>query len=99
MTATSVPQHRSPARHAAATHVFAIGQTVRMRGNFGTFPKTAEAYRITATLPPRGGSFQYRIRNDDERYERMATEDSLEAMLVPPADEGPALIERTFGQG
>jgi len=36
-------------RPAAATHLFVVGQAVRLRGNFGTFPKTAEA----VPLPPR----------------------------------------------
>jgi hypothetical protein len=86
-------------RPAAATHPFAVGQAVRLRGNFGTFPKTAEIYRITGTLPSRGGSPQYRIRNDDERHERVATQDSLEPIRPSQSNEGATLIERTFGHG
>jgi hypothetical protein len=40
---------------------------------------------------------QYRIRNDDERYERVTTQDSLEP--VRPQSGGATLIERTFGHG
>jgi hypothetical protein len=86
-------------RVVAATHLFAVGQTVRLRGSFGTFPKTAEIYRITGTLPPRGDSPQYRIRNDDERHERVTTQDSLESVSLSPSGDGATLIERTFRHG
>jgi hypothetical protein len=46
---------------------------------------TAEMFRITATLPPRDNSPQYRMRNDEERYERVTTEDNLEEIQMPPA--------------
>jgi hypothetical protein len=98
MTPTSTLQRAPrPIRHAAATHLFAIGQTVRMRGGFGTFPRTAEIYHITGTLPPRGDSPQYRIRNDDERHERVTTQDSLEPVDISTPSDGAILIERTFG--
>jgi hypothetical protein len=58
-----------------------------------------DIYRITATLPPRGNSLQYRIRNNDERHERVATQDSLEAVDMSQSGNGATLIERTFGHG
>jgi len=88
-----------PVRREAAIHIFSIGQTVRLLSGFGTAPKTAEIYRVTGTLPPRGDSPQYRIRNDAERHERVATQDSLEPVDLAPAGEGATLIERTFGHG
>ena len=69
---------RSPRK--AEVHSFSIGQIVRMKGRVGLPPSTAEFYRITAMLPARDNSLQYRIRSDDERHERVATEDSLEAV-------------------
>jgi hypothetical protein len=48
-------------------------------------------------LPPRGDSQQYRIRNEAEHYERVATQDSLEAVSIMPAGPSGALIEGTFG--
>jgi len=66
-------------------HRFAIGQSVRLRGRFGMPLDTAEMFRITATLPPRDNSPQYRMRNDEERYERVTTEDNLEEIQLPPA--------------
>jgi hypothetical protein len=85
--------------HEAATHRFAVGQVVRLRSRFGSVPKDAEIYRITRMLPPSGDSPQYRIRSDDERYERVTTEDSLEPAEVSPANESAALIQKTFGNG
>lgn len=85
------------ARHEAPTHRFAIGQAVRWKGGFGKLPQHAEIYRITGTLPPRGGSLQYRIRNDDERHERVTTEDNLEPVDITQYGSCATLIERTFG--
>ncbi|WP_246226130.1 hypothetical protein [Chelativorans xinjiangense] len=73
-----------------SSHRFAIGQYVRMRNRFGHSPDTAKIYRITATLPSRDNSPQYRIRNDDERHERMTTEDNLEEIKVQQASGGAA---------
>ncbi|WP_274425580.1 hypothetical protein [Chelativorans sp. YIM 93263] len=67
-------------------HRFAVGQPVRMNNRFGLSPSTAETYRITAILPVREDNLpQYRIRNDDERHERVATEDSLEEIRAQPS--------------
>lgn len=73
-------------------HRFAIGQTVRMNSRFTLSPSTADTYRITAILPVREDNVpQYRIRNDDERHERVATEDNLEAITAQPAPGHAAL--------
>jgi hypothetical protein len=82
--------------HEAQTHVFIIGQAVRLKDRFAR-PSTHDIYRITATLPPRGDSLQYRIRNNDERYERVTTQDSLEPVDILQSGSGATLIERTFG--
>lgn len=86
-------------RRESPMHFFTIGQAVRLRGSFPIFPKTSEVYRITGTLPPRGDSPQYRIRNDDERHERVATQDSLEPVHPSLPSEGGTLMERTFSHG
>lgn len=99
MTATSNSQrYGRPIRREAATHIFTVGQTVRLKDGFLVVPsKLPDRYRITATLPPRGNMLQYRVRSDDERHERVVTEDSLEAINMSPAGE--TLVERTFGHG
>jgi hypothetical protein len=96
---TILQRNAHPIRYAAATHLFTTGQIVRLKGGFGLQSQSAETYRITGTLPPRGDSQQYRIRNDAEHHERVATQDSLEAVSITPAGPSGALIEGTFGAG
>jgi hypothetical protein len=86
-------------QHGAPQRLFDVGQTVRLKGGLGAGPKPGETYRITGTLPPKGTSLQYRIRSEGEPYDRVVTEDSLEPVIVSAADDGVALIERTFGHG
>jgi hypothetical protein len=96
---TILQRNARPIRYETATHLFTTGQTVRLKGGFGLQSQSAHTYRITATLPPKGDSQQYRMRNDAENYERVATQDSLEAVSLSPAGPGGALIEGTFGAG
>jgi hypothetical protein len=88
-----------PARQESPSHLFAIGQAVRLKGGFGRTAPADDIYHVTGTLPARGDSLQYRIRNDDERYERVTTQDSLEPVDVSQAVNGATLMERTFGHG
>lgn len=88
------PSHRRP---EAATHHFAVGQAVRLRTGFAGPFRFAGIFHVTANLPPAGDSLQYRIRNADEGYERVTTEEALEA-VPPTADKSATLIEGTFGQ-
>jgi hypothetical protein len=69
-------------RLTMSSHRFAVGQTVRLRSTFGLSPRTAEVYRITGRLPEKDRSPQYRVRSDQERHERVLTEDDLEAMPI-----------------
>jgi hypothetical protein len=64
-------------------HRFAVGQPVRLTSQLGLVPTAATFYRVTRTLPERDSSPQYRIRSDDERHERVATEDMLEPVELP----------------
>jgi hypothetical protein len=100
MTTTSFMGRTSrPLRREAVTHLYAIGQAVRLKGRFGSFAKTTEIYHITGMLPPREDSPQYRIRNDEERHERVTTQDSLEPVWESPDSENTTLLKRTFGLG
>ena len=65
-------------RADAPSHRFTLGQTVRMKSRAGLSMRAAETFRVTATLPSRDGSAQYRIRADEETHERVAAEDNLE---------------------
>ena len=46
---------RGRPRRETAMHLFAVGQTVRLKGGFGTSPNLGDIYRITSTLPPVNG--------------------------------------------
>lgn len=70
-------------RAADPSHRFAIGQTVRMRTVIGVPSKAAETFKVTATLPSRDGSLQYRIRSETETHERVAAENNLEQVEPP----------------
>jgi hypothetical protein len=87
-----------PLRHEAAPHLFTTGQIVRLKDGFRLQSQSVATYRITAAVPPRGDSLQYRIRHDDELYERVATQDSLEPVHISPAGGSGALAKATFGQ-
>jgi hypothetical protein len=100
MTPTSFTRRNiRPAHRETPTHLYALGESVRLKGSFSTFPKSTEIYHVTGRLPPRGESLQYRIRSDSERYERVTTEDSLEPVPSSSGDESTTLLERTFGHG
>ncbi|MEO3388055.1 hypothetical protein [Mesorhizobium sp. CAU 1741] len=96
-TATIAQRNARQERRDASIHVFAVGQMVRIKGGFGRPAQASDVYQITARLPPRGNSPQYRIRNDEERHERVTTQDDLEPVSV--SQSGSSLIERTFGHG
>lgn len=98
MTVSNQPATRQP-RREAATHLFEIGQAVHLKKSFASMGPADEVYLVTARLPPRGDSFQYRIRNEAERHERVTTQDSLEPVRQTRAEDGKTLIERTFGHG
>ena len=63
-------------------HLFPIGLSVRLKGRANISPRAAETYQITAKLPLRDNSPQYRMRNDELGQERVSNEDNLE-----PTDE------------
>ncbi len=100
MTTTNNPPLNAPSvQRDAATHLFEIGQAVRLRGGLGGSTLSSDIYHITGTLPPRGVSPQYRIRNEDERHERVTTQESIEPVAMSPSGSGPTLLETTFGHG
>lgn len=86
----SVFSHRSHGRPTAPAHLYSIGQIVRLKSRVGVSSKTAEFFHVTGTLPARDNSLQYRIRNDDERHERVASEDNLEPVATPSLEQDAA---------
>jgi hypothetical protein len=92
----SVRRTARPTLRDGPNHRFVVGQTVRLRGSLGASRTTGEICHVTGTLPPQGDSPQCRVRNDEERHERVTTEDRLEPVSLSPGGQGATLIERTF---
>jgi len=100
MITANIPRRVTPQiRSEAATHLFTVGQTVRLKGAFGRLSQLVDIYHITRTLPPSGDLPQYRIRNDSELHERVTTQDNLEPMGASLNGDRTPLTERTFGNG
>lgn len=81
------------------THIFSVGQAVRIKNEFFRRILPAGVYHITATLPPRDGSPQYRVRNEIERHERVTTQDCIEPANSLTTRESGSLTQRTFNHG
>lgn len=101
MTATSNITYGNSrrVRPTAALHIFTVGQAVRLRSNIGTPLDTADAYRITGTLPVRDNLPQYRIRGANESHERVVTEEAIEPVHRSQLTDDAALLERIFDHG
>ncbi len=57
-------------------HRFRIGQKVGLTGD--VYPAASGDYEIIALLPPDlAGEFQYRVRSDQEKHERVTPESRL----------------------
>jgi hypothetical protein len=55
-------------------HRFPIGLSVRLKHRANISPRAAETYQITAKLPLRDNSPQYRMRNNEPGQERVSNE-------------------------
>lgn len=85
---------------AEDVHLYALGQPVYLKGPRARFSRALRAdgvYHITATLPPKDGYPQYRIRSESEKHERVTTQDNLEPAQIFPKDPERSLIDQTFG--
>jgi|ERR1700722_18869242 hypothetical protein len=78
----------------AETHLYANGQSVRLKNGYMS---VGNVYRIIASLPPNGDTPQYRIRNEAEKFERMALQSDLEAIATTPPVKGETSTESIFG--
>lgn len=85
-----------PVRAEGATHLYAVGQAVWLKDGFGPRSQASGVYHITGTLPPKGAFPQYRIRSEEERHERVTTQDNLEPVHAVTDGENSNLIEKTF---
>jgi hypothetical protein len=84
-------QQNARPRTDTPSHLFAIGQIVRMKSRSGLAQKTAELFQIKSRMPVKDGSPQYRIRSEQETYERVTTEDNLEVADDPVDANNPVI--------
>jgi hypothetical protein len=61
-------------------HRFSIGQSVRLPNRLGMLKTNELVFTVTAKMPAKDRSPQYRIRSEEERHERVVTEDMLQAV-------------------
>jgi hypothetical protein len=61
-------------------HRFSIGQSVRLPNRLGMLKTNDLVFTVTGKMPAKDRSPQYRIRSEEERHERVVTEDMLEAV-------------------
>ncbi|WP_332118706.1 hypothetical protein [Azorhizobium caulinodans] len=86
---TSFPNRAGASTFSEPMRRFSIGQSVRLLSGYGNpTRKLDEVYRITALMPAMDASFQYRLRQDGEAFERMATEESLDPVRIEEPGEG-----------
>ncbi|SBW00601.1 conserved hypothetical protein [uncultured Alphaproteobacteria bacterium] len=83
-------------RREAASHMYMVGQVVRMRNDGPRTARSADIFRITAKLPPNDGLPQYRLRNATERFERVATQDAIEPLTRSRSNSPLSPAERAF---
>lgn len=78
MTKTAAKSDARPMYREIGTHLFGVGQSVRLKGGFRQSGQLPGLFRVTALLPASEGLPQYRVKSDEERHERVTTQDNLE---------------------
>jgi hypothetical protein len=63
-----------------ADHLYGIGEKVFLTDRTWTGAKVGSTYLILATLPDKNGEPQYRVKNEEERFERVVAEYEI----IPP---------------
>lgn len=97
---TLIPRGAPRARRVSdSSHLYVVGQAVRLKSDVTQATRTPGVYLVTATFPPLGARFQYRIRSQGEGHERMTTQDDIEPATLASPGPGAALAERTFTRG
>jgi hypothetical protein len=62
-------------------HKFKVGQTVHYTSGLYGRGQHGDVFKIIQQLPPQGGDYQYRIKNANEPYDRVAKESELERTI------------------
>lgn len=77
------------------THRFAVGQTVRLLQSVLSRGKSISC-EILQIMPVENASFQYRVRGEDERFDRIAQEHELAD--IPPLPDGTQTARPTLSR-
>ena len=77
----AIIQQREPS--PVERHRFSVGDQVRVVSTSGMWFKHGIDYRVTAALPPQAGKLQYRIKNEQEPFERVVSESQLASPQAP----------------
>jgi hypothetical protein len=71
-------------------HLYKLNQSISLSAGAGINLKPFATYKIVAILPARGDELQYRVKSEDEPYERVVGEFQIIAAETPaPALETP----------
>jgi hypothetical protein len=70
-------RHQALRNKETATHKFPVGAYVLHKVSALS---RKETFRVTRLLPDNGAGFQYRIKSEQEGFERVVMESSLEAI-------------------
>jgi len=72
-------------------HLYRLNQNISLSASAGTNLKPMAVYKIVAILPAYGDELQYRVKGDNEPFERMVGEHQIIASESPaPA---PIMVE------
>jgi hypothetical protein len=63
-----------------ANHLYSVGEEVTLAEGLAKLLKATGFFTIKAKLPPLGDTLQYRIKCDDEPFERVVLEHQIEAL-------------------
>jgi hypothetical protein len=72
-------------RPPIARHQFAVGDAVLLTNMSAVDAARGLRFAVVATMPHRDGSLQYRIRDQAEKFDRVASENMLEAAPLSTA--------------
>ena len=96
--ASPAPEHvdveevvpRRPARNPAETHRYRIGQRLRIVGSGRYWGRVGGECKVVALMPHESGPFLYRVRTDNENFERVVSGADLSALNADSdPQEGP----------
>ncbi|WP_425106530.1 hypothetical protein [Ancylobacter sp.] len=94
---TSFPARARVSAFTEPMRRYSIGQSVRLLSRYrNPAQKLDEVYRITGLMPALGGSFQYRLRQNSEAFERVATEESLDLVRIEEPGQGASTAQSVF---